>query len=168
MALRAPTSAPGVEGVYCRISDSGAPGKGIITTTSHYKQIGHVNISKQLKRRTASLLRMDHHFKLNRTLLNPKFEGYKLDPILQENAVKRYKLSRRPTQATASTRSPLAFEEMRSRITHNHLAVESVSGLAVYVDDQYTVCLISVISSTRSGVGVDSSSCRIRNVEHPF
>jgi hypothetical protein len=84
------------------------------------------------------------NFKLNRTLLNQKFEGYKLDPILQENAVKRYKLLKRPTQATASTRSPLAFEEMRSRITHNHLAVDNASGLAVYVDDQYTVCLISV------------------------
>ena len=140
--------------------------KGSSQHTPHYKLIGHVNISKQLKRRTASLLRMD--FKLNRTLLNPKFEGYKLDPIPQENAVKRYKLSRRPTQATASTRSPLAFEEMRSRITHNHLAVESVSALAAYVDDQYTVCLISVISSTGSGVGIDSSSCRIMNVEHSF
>lgn len=87
---------------------------------------------------------MDDHFKLNRALLNPKFEGYKLDPILQEQAVKRYKLTRRPTQATTSTRSPLAFEEMRSRISHNHLSVDNASGLAVYVDDQYAVCLIIV------------------------
>lgn len=97
-------------------------------------------------------------FNLNRALLNPKFEGYKLDSILQENAVKRYNLLRRPTQATASTRSPLTFEEMRSRIAHNHLAVESSSGLAVYVDDQHTVCLIDVLTSTRSGVG---SGCRL-------
>lgn len=99
-------------------------------------------------------------FNLNRALLNPKFEGYKLDTILQEDAVRRYKLLRRPTQATASTRSPLAFEEMRSRITHNHLAVESSSGLAVYVDDQHAVCLINIITSTKSGVG---PCCRLLN-----
>lgn len=90
---------------------------------------------------------MDDHFNPKRALLNPKFEGYKLDPILQEKAVRRYKLPRRPTQATVSTRSPLTFEEMRSRITHNHLTLDSDSGLAVYVDDQFTLCLVSILPS---------------------
>jgi len=86
-------------------------------------------------------------FKPNRALLNPKFEGYKLEPIRQEDAVSRYTLSNRPTQATASTRVPLAFEEMRSRITHNHLAVDGDGARAAYVDDAWNVCLIGVPSS---------------------
>ncbi|KAF9533252.1 hypothetical protein CPB83DRAFT_806226 [Crepidotus variabilis] len=83
-------------------------------------------------------------FKINRRVLNPKFEGYKLDPIRQEDAVSRFKLTRKPTQATTSTRLPLTFEEMRSRIGHNHLAVEGDAGLLLYVDSQLTVCLISL------------------------
>lgn len=83
-------------------------------------------------------------FKINRRVLNPKFEGYKLDPIRQEDAVSRFKLTRKPTQATTSTRLPLTFEEMRSRIGHNHLAVEGDTGLLLYVDSQFTVCLISL------------------------
>ncbi|KAJ3509421.1 hypothetical protein NLJ89_g5229 [Agrocybe chaxingu] len=83
-------------------------------------------------------------FVVNRALLNPKFEGYRLEAIPQEQAVSRYALSRKPTQATASGRLPLLFEEMRSRITHNHLAVDAESGQAAYVDQDYNVCLVGI------------------------
>lgn len=83
-------------------------------------------------------------FRANRSLLNPKFEGYKLEPIHQEQAVSRFKLSRKPTQATASGKAPLTFQEMRSRISHNHLSVDSDSGRAIYVDEEFNVCLIGI------------------------
>lgn len=83
-------------------------------------------------------------FKVERPLLNPKFEGYRLDPIPQEHAVSRYSLSKKPTQSTASGRLPLSFQEMRSRITHNHLSVDSESGRAIYVDQDFNVCLIGI------------------------
>jgi len=83
-------------------------------------------------------------FTANRSLLNPKFEGYKLELIPQERAVSRFKLSRKPTQATASIKVPLSFQEMRSRISHNHLTVDSESGQIIYVDEEYNVCLIGV------------------------
>ncbi|KDR82786.1 hypothetical protein GALMADRAFT_263237 [Galerina marginata CBS 339.88] len=83
-------------------------------------------------------------FKIERPLLNPKFEGYKLEPIPQETAVSRYKLTRKPTQATSSGKAPLSFQEMRSRITHNHLSVDSESASATYVDEDFNVCLIGV------------------------
>ncbi|KAF8908862.1 hypothetical protein CPB84DRAFT_1766172 [Gymnopilus junonius] len=83
-------------------------------------------------------------FKVERSILNPKFDGYRLDPIPQERAVSRYKLSKKPTQSTASGRLPLSFQEMRSRITHNHLAIDSESGRAVYVDEDFNVCLIGI------------------------
>ncbi|KAF9483370.1 hypothetical protein BDN70DRAFT_990400 [Pholiota conissans] len=77
-------------------------------------------------------------------LLNPKFEGYKLEAIPQDQAVSRYKLSRKPTQATSSGTTPLSFHEMRSRISHNHLTVDSETGNAVYVDEEYNVCLVGI------------------------
>jgi hypothetical protein len=83
-------------------------------------------------------------FTPNRSLLNPKFEGYKLDPISQEATVTRYNLDYRPTQKTISGRSPLSFQEVQSRITHNHLAVATEGGRALYVDAEFRVVLIDV------------------------
>ena len=88
-------------------------------------------------------------FRPNRSLLNAKFEGYRLDPIPQEDVVQRYKLTRKPTQATTSGKIPLSFQEMRSRISHNHLSVESTSGRAIYVDENYAVCMIGVPTGKR-------------------
>lgn len=83
-------------------------------------------------------------FPVNKSLLNPKFDGYKLELIPQDQAVLRYKLSRKPTQATASGKAPLSFQEMRSRISHNHLTVDSNTANAIYVDEELNVCLIGV------------------------
>lgn len=82
-------------------------------------------------------------FKPNRSLLNPKFEGYKLDPIHQEDVTSRYDLQNKPTQATVSGKSPLTFEEVQSRITHNHLAV-SENGRALYIDAELNVVVIDI------------------------
>jgi|ERR1700722_13019804 len=83
-------------------------------------------------------------FRPDRSLLNPKFEGYKLDPIPQENAVLRYELQYKPTQSTSLSQSPLSFEEVRSRITHNHLCISSNGERALYVDADYNVIVIDV------------------------
>jgi hypothetical protein len=95
---------------------------------------------------------MVNEFSTNKALLNPKFEGYKLELIPQENAVFRFKLDHKSTQATASGKAPLSFQEMQSRITHNHLYV-SDSGLAIYIDENYNVCLVCLLLS-----GVSCSS----------
>lgn len=86
-------------------------------------------------------------FPVNKSLLNPKFDGYKLELIPQDQAVSRYKLSRKPTQATASGKAPLSFQEMRSRISHNHLTVDGDTGNAVYVDESFNVCLVGIPTS---------------------
>jgi hypothetical protein len=80
----------------------------------------------------------------NRSLLNPKFEGYRLDPVSQEASVAHYDLVYQPTQATVSGRSPLSFQEVQSRITHNHVAVAPEGGRALYVDAEFRVVLITV------------------------
>lgn len=81
-------------------------------------------------------------FKPTKSLTNPNFEGYKLALIPQEEAVSRYDLPSYVTQSTASGRIPLSFQEMQSRITHNHLAVDSETNQAMYVDKDYKVQLI--------------------------
>ncbi|KAJ7670225.1 hypothetical protein B0H17DRAFT_1162181 [Mycena rosella] len=83
-------------------------------------------------------------FATERSLLNAKFEGYKLDAIDQDNSVARYNLQYTLTQATVSTHSPLSFHEVQSRITHNHISVAPHSSRAVYVDAQYRVILVEL------------------------
>ncbi|KAJ7459842.1 hypothetical protein FB451DRAFT_562194 [Mycena latifolia] len=83
-------------------------------------------------------------FTTERGLLNPKFEGYKLDAISQENSVARHNLQYTLTQATVSTHSPLSFQEVQSRITHNHISVAPHGSRAVYVDAQYRVILVGL------------------------
>ncbi|KAJ6512255.1 hypothetical protein C8R47DRAFT_691375 [Mycena vitilis] len=83
-------------------------------------------------------------FTTKRSLANPKFEGYKLDPIDQDLCAARYNLQYTLTQATVSTHSPLSFHEVQSRITHNHIAVAPDGARAVYVDAQYRVILVDL------------------------
>ncbi|KAJ6508811.1 hypothetical protein C8R45DRAFT_454815 [Mycena sanguinolenta] len=78
----------------------------------------------------------------DRTLLNPKFEGYKLD--IQDNCVTRHGLQYTATQSTVSTTSPLSFQEVQSRITHNHISVAPNDSRAVYIDAQYRVILVEL------------------------
>jgi len=59
-----------------------------------------------------------------------------------EDAVSHYPLPYQPTQATATGKTPLSFQEMQSRITHNHLAIEPETNKAIYVDQQLRVVLV--------------------------
>lgn len=83
-------------------------------------------------------------FTPSKRLINYKFDGYKLETIAQENAVSRFSLQFTPTQATVTGGTPLSFQEVQSRITHNHLAVESDSGRAIYVDSSYRIILVDL------------------------
>ena len=86
-------------------------------------------------------------FKLNRSLLNPKFEGYKFNPLPQDNLVHRYGLQYRPSQTSTSasgSTQPMSFQEVQSRITHNHLTVRQNSALGVYVDAEHRVIGVTI------------------------
>ena len=86
-------------------------------------------------------------FKTDRRLLNTKFEGYKLAGF-PDDLVQRYDLPYLPTQVSISGRSriPLSFEEVESRITHNHLAVnaELEDNVALYIDEHLQVIKIYI------------------------
>lgn len=82
-------------------------------------------------------------FEINRSLLNPKFEGYKFNALDQDRVISRHVLSHKPTQTTISGRSPLAFQEVQSRIRHNHLAIGH-GGKAAYVDADFKAILVTV------------------------
>lgn len=83
-------------------------------------------------------------FRVNRKLLNPKFEGYKFDFVDQNQVVARHPLQHSASQATASTQSWLSFHEVRSKITHNHLVLNNEGTSAVYVDEDYNIVLIDI------------------------
>lgn len=84
-------------------------------------------------------------FTPNRSLLNPKFEGYRLNPVSQEDVVTRNDLEFKLTQATMSTsRSPLSMQEVQSRITHNHLAIATEGGRALYIDSEFRVIVVNI------------------------
>ncbi|KAI0304432.1 hypothetical protein B0F90DRAFT_1625923 [Multifurca ochricompacta] len=70
----------------------------------------------------------------NRSLLNPKFDGYKLDPISFEDTIFRHVLQYKATQASVSGRHHFSFQEAQSRIRHNHLSFSPDGEQAVYVD----------------------------------
>jgi hypothetical protein len=83
-------------------------------------------------------------FVLDKALANPKFEGYKLQIIDQDEAIRRYSLSYLPSQSAATGRSLLTFKEVQSRVSHNHLCVPSTgnSSRALYIDGEYQVVLL--------------------------
>ena len=86
-------------------------------------------------------------FKPNRSFLNPKFEGYKFSPLPQDNPTRRYGLQYKPSQtntpASHSTQ-PMSFQEVQSRITHNHLTVRPSPALGVYVDAEHRVIGVTI------------------------
>lgn len=99
------------------------------------------------------------NFSTNRSLLNPNFEGYKLSALEQDDFVRRFRLNSKPTQATVSgrTKTPLSFEEVQSRITHNHLSISYDGSHAIYVDEDLKVIRVTV-DSVRS---LYDSSCTV-------
>lgn len=81
----------------------------------------------------------------DRSKLNAKFEGYKLDPIAQDDVISRYDLPQKIGQSTISAgKSPLTMPEVQSRITHNHLTVSPEGEYALYVDADSRVILIKI------------------------
>jgi hypothetical protein len=77
-----------------------------------------------------------------RSLLNPKFESYKLALIEQSDAVNQYALpSPGASQSTISGHNHLSFKEVQSRIRHNHLCV-GWGNECMYVDKDGGVVLV--------------------------
>ena len=87
------------------------------------------------------------NFKPNRSLLNPKFEGYKFNPLPQDDLTRRCGLQYKPSQTnTSASRStqPMSFQEVQSRITHDHLTVRANPALGVYVDVEHRVIGVNI------------------------
>ena len=82
-------------------------------------------------------------FEPTRSLLNPKFEGYKLDAIEQDAVLSRLKLEHPLRQSSTAGKSPLTFHEVQSRIRHNHLTV-GPDGSAVYIDSELRVVRVTI------------------------
>ena len=101
-------------------------------------------------------------FQPNRQLLNPHFDGYKFQPLEDEAVATHYPLTHRISQTNVSGRAALSFQEVRSRVLHNHLALCAASGQsntarptrAAYVDEELRVIGIDVDEVSRCIVQV--------------
>lgn len=82
-------------------------------------------------------------FSTKRSLLNPNFEGYKFAALDQESVATQYALEYKPTQAALSGRASLSFQEVQSRIRHNHLVVHE-SGRALYIDEVLRLIVVEL------------------------
>lgn len=80
----------------------------------------------------------------NRALLNPRFDGYKFSRLEHDEVISLYTLKYKVSQTNVSGHAPLSFQEVQSRVTHNHLAICSQSRRAVYVDADLRVIGIDV------------------------
>ena len=80
----------------------------------------------------------------NRALLNPRFDEYKFSRLEHDEVISHYTLKYKVSQTNVSGRAPLSFQEVQSRVTHNHLAICNQSRRAVYVDADLRVIGIDV------------------------
>ena len=104
----------------------------------------------------------------NRSLLNPKFDGYKLDPVSEADTVARHALKHTATQASVSGRHHLSFQETESRIRHNHLTVSPDGEQAVYIDKDLSVISVRLDHVRILHVTVQSPFTRYRRTHsHP-
>ncbi|KAH8825290.1 hypothetical protein DL96DRAFT_1612681 [Flagelloscypha sp. PMI_526] len=67
---------------------------------------------------------MTTSFQIDRSLLNPKFESYRLEIIDEKDVLSRLPLPSFISQASTESSVLLSFVEVRSRISHNHLYAE--------------------------------------------
>jgi hypothetical protein len=79
-----------------------------------------------------------------RKLLNPNFEGYRFEPIDEAEVVTQYSLEYKATQAALSGRSSSSFQEVQSRIRHNHLTVDDNARRALYVDESLRLIAVDL------------------------
>ena len=78
-------------------------------------------------------------FSPDRSLLNPHFDGYKFSPLEYDEVTSHNLLEHKLSQTNVSGRNPLSFQEVHSRVTHNHLAICSQTRRAAYVDAELRV-----------------------------
>ncbi|KAI0661902.1 hypothetical protein C8Q70DRAFT_1043158 [Cubamyces menziesii] len=87
-------------------------------------------------------------FTPDRSLLNPRFEGYKFSPLEYDEVSTHHPLQFKLSQTNVSGRAPLSFQEVQSRVLHNHLAICSQSRRVAYVDAELRVIGVDLDEAT--------------------
>lgn len=84
---------------------------------------------------TATKLR----FKSNRTFINSKFDGYKLQVFPDATNVHRFALPEPLSLPKVAMNSKISYRELQARVKFNHLCASHRKGLSFYVDNAYAV-----------------------------
>lgn len=102
-------------------------------------------------------------FNVKRSLLNPKFDGYKLSPISEKDCVYTAPLPAQGlSQSTVSAKSHLYFQEVQSRVRHNHLAA------AVSPDVSDPIATFAYIDKERGFTSVLIDKVRLILISYVF
>ena len=96
-------------------------------------------------------------FTPTRSLLNPQFEGYKLS-FTPSPDLRHVALPQRATQSRAGI-SSRGFQEVASRVRHNHLAVGE--GSAMFIAEDWSVVLVRL-----NGEQSDTHNQLVRQTTH--
>ena len=109
-------------------------------------------------------------FTPDRSLLNPRFEGYKFSPLEYDEVSTHHPLQLKLSQTNVSGRAPLSFQEVQSRVLHNHLAICSQSRRVAYVDAELRVIgvdldEVSQHTSTAHERSTDAHDVQVGDVE---
>src|SRR5258707_4026087 len=93
----------------------------------------------------------------SKTLIDAKFEGYKLHALSQADCVNSFPLPNGgASQVTASKsihrgpHSQFSFKEVQDRITFNHLAVGLDGATLGYIDKDGIVTLVQLVSTVQT------------------
>lgn len=90
-------------------------------------------------------------FKSDRTFINSKFDGYKLQVFPDETNVHRFALPNPLSLPKVAMNSKISYRELQARVKFNHLCVSHRKGLAFYVDNTYSVIAVEYdVASNRA------------------
>ncbi|KAJ2958314.1 hypothetical protein NQZ79_g6087 [Umbelopsis isabellina] len=78
-------------------------------------------------------------FKSDRTLINSKFDGYKLQVFPENTNVHRFQLPTALSIPKVAMNSRLSYRELQARVKFNHLSISHQQRLAFYVDNESSV-----------------------------
>src|ERR1700756_479712 len=87
---------------------------------------------------TATKLR----FKSNRTFINSKFDGYKLQVFPDATNVHRFALPEPLSLPKVAMNSKISYRELQARVKFNHLCASHRKGLSFYVDNEAKVVAV--------------------------
>ncbi|KAH8553471.1 hypothetical protein BGW37DRAFT_485865 [Umbelopsis sp. PMI_123] len=89
-------------------------------------------------------------FKSDRSLINAKFDGYKLQIFPDDTNVHRFALPNALSLPKVAMNSKMSYRELQARVKFNHLFASHRKGLAFYVNSDFAVIAVEYDSASNN------------------